>query len=154
MKQENQPSFSSLCREHDELTRLMDAHQRALIFRNIDAAVTAITAFRSALRRHIQFENERVLPLYADKGAETPGGTLEIFLAEHRKLRLDIDRLTRVTESLYSSRDLAGDIIALLDEEALFKGLLQHHSTREQNLLFPRLDERTTEDERRLCLGR
>src|ERR1043165_6660780 len=99
-------SFSSLTREHDELDRLLDAHQRALIYRNVDAAVAGINAFRSALHRHIEFENERLLPIYGDKGAETPGGTLEIFLAEHRKLRADASRLTRTTESLYTSRDL------------------------------------------------
>lgn len=78
---------------------------------------------------------------------------MQIFQAEHRKLREDIASLTRHTEALYSSNDILGSILALLDEEAMFKGLFHHHAQREQNLLFPRLDERATEDQRKKVLG-
>ena len=93
------------------------------------------------------------MPLYADQGAETAGATLEIFQAEHRKLRDGLTKLTRTTEALSASEDPIGSILALLDEETAFKGLLHHHASREQNLLFPRLDERTTEEERKMWLA-
>ena len=79
---------------------------------------------------------------------------MEIFQAEHRKLPEPTDKLTRKTQALFSSTDLMGSIISLMDDEALFKGLFHHHALREQNLLFPRLDERTTEEQRERLLGR
>jgi hemerythrin superfamily protein len=48
--------------------------------------------------------------------------------------------------------DMVGSILNLLDEEALFKGLFNHHALREQNLLFPRLDAVTSETEREEAL--
>jgi iron-sulfur cluster repair protein YtfE (RIC family) len=148
------PTFSSLARDHIELNELFNRHQRALFTRDVDLAVSTLARFNRQLERHIEYEERKLLPLYADKSAETAGGTLEIFQAEHRKLREDATNLMRLTESLYDSEDLVGSAIDLLDGETLFKGLLHHHSAREQNLLFPRLDERTTEEERRVWLAR
>lgn len=146
-------SFSSLVGEHAELDRLFNSHQRALLARNVDTALAVLTTFGDELTSHMDYEEEKLLPLYADLGAETAGGTLQIFQAEHRKLREDIASLTRHTEALYSSGDILGSILSLLDEEAMFKGLFHHHALRERNLLFPRLDERTTEDQRKKVLG-
>jgi iron-sulfur cluster repair protein YtfE (RIC family) len=147
-------SFSSLSKVHAELDRLFNRHQRALFASDVDTALETLKTFGGKLNRHIDYEEHRLLPLYADQGAETAGATLEIFQAEHRKLRDGLTKLTRTTEELSVSEDLTGSILALLDEETAFKGLLHHHASREQNLLFPRLDERTTEEERKMWLAR
>jgi len=149
----NQESFTSLAKEHEHLNELFDGHQRGLLEGNVDLALSALATFGGELERHLEFEEHRVLPLYADLGAETPGGTLALFQAEHAKLREAVERLTRRTEELYGARDIKGAIVALLDDEAMFKGLFHHHVGREEKLLFPRLDERTTEEERRTWLN-
>lgn len=146
-------SFSSLQSEHGELETLFDAHQRALLARDLEAAIATLATFRTVLAGHIQYEESILLPLYAKKGAETPGGTLRIFQAEHEKLLAVAETLRRRAEALDSSGDALGSILSLLDEEALFKGLFHHHSLREQNLLFPRLDACTTGTERKEALG-
>lgn len=138
--------------EHSELETLFNTHQRALLAKDVDGALGSIMRFGNMLVRHILYEEKTVLPLYAAKAGETPGGTLQIFHAEHRKLRESAARLRRRTAALKGSSDMLGSIIGLLDEEAMFKGLFQHHSLREQNLLFPRLDASTTEDERKKAL--
>jgi hemerythrin-like domain-containing protein len=146
-------TFSSLSKEHAELERLFNRHQRSLLARNIDKAVSVLRTFEGELNRHIDFEEQRLLRLYADLGAETPGGTLQIFQAEHAKLRDSVAKLARRTEELSASNDLTGAILVLLDEETAFKGLFHHHASREQNLLFPRLDDRTTDEEREMWLS-
>jgi regulator of cell morphogenesis and NO signaling len=145
-------SLSSLVSEHDELEELFDKHQRALLMRDIGAAFATITTFENTLKRHIRYEDDVLLPLYAAKKAETEGATLPIFHAEHRKLRETAANLAHTTGALYDSSDLLGSILKLLDEEALFKGLFSHHTLREKNLLFPRLDAYTTELEREKLL--
>jgi hemerythrin-like domain-containing protein len=105
------------------------------------------------LERHIALEDQVLLPLYAAKGAETEGGTLTIFHAEHRKLREMVAALARDTEALGSSTDLLGSILKLFDQEAMFKGLFSHHADREENLLFPRLEACTTAAERGRALS-
>lgn len=146
-------SFSSLVGEHAELDRLFNSHQRALLEGNVGTALAVLKTFKDELLEHIAFEEKRLLPLFAEEGGETEGATLAIFQAEHRKLGKDAAALAGKTEALYTSSDLMGAILALLDEETMFKGLLHHHALREKNLLFPRLDERTSEEQRERLLG-
>ena len=153
MKNTSSHSFSSLENEHTKLEHLFDSHQRALLEKNLNAALAALNTFAGELHRHIAYEEQTLLPLYAEEGGETEGGTLEIFQAEHRKLREGAASLTRKAEALSASTDLMGSILALLDEETMFKGLFRHHALREKNVLFPRLDERTTEEQRKRMLG-
>ena len=133
---------------HSELDALFEKHQRAILCRDLAGAAAILRTFATALGRHIAFEDEVLLPLYASKGAEVEGGTLPIFHAEHRKLREMTGRLVLETEAADTSPDLLGAILRLLDDEALFKGLFAHHAMREENLLFPRLEACTTEAEK------
>ena len=80
-------SFSAVLSEHVDLEHLFENHQRALLSKDVGAALATITTFENALKRHISYEDEVLLPLYASKGAEVEGGNLPIFHAEHRKLR-------------------------------------------------------------------
>jgi iron-sulfur cluster repair protein YtfE (RIC family) len=139
--------------EHAELDRLFNSHQRALLEGNVGTALAVLRTFNDELFEHIDYEEEQLLPIFAEEGGETEGATLAIFQAEHRKLRKNADALAGKTEALYASSDLTGSILALLDEETMFKGLLHHHTLREKNLLFPRLDERTTEEQRERLLA-
>jgi regulator of cell morphogenesis and NO signaling len=141
-------SLSFLLSEHHELDEFFNKHQRALLMRDLDGAVAMLTTFENALNRHIAYEDEVLLPLFAAKRAETEGATLPIFHAEHAKLRQMCAKLSQDAINLYDSCDILGSILKLLDEEALFKGLFSHHAQRETNLLFPRLDACTTELER------
>jgi len=145
-------SFASLLIEHMDLDHLFERHQRALLSKDLGAAFATINTFENALKRHIGYEDDVLLPLYESKGAEVEGGTLPIFHAEHRKLSEMAANLSLHTGALYDSTDMLGSILKLLDEETLFKGLLSHHTQREENLLFPRLDGCTTEAERKAAL--
>jgi iron-sulfur cluster repair protein YtfE (RIC family) len=146
-------SFSSLVGEHAELDRLFNSHQRALLEGNVGTALAVLNAFKDELLEHIDFEEEKLMPIFAEEGGETEGATLAIFQAEHRKLRKEAAALAGKTQALDMSSDLTGAILTLLDEETMFKGLLHHHALREKNLLFPRLDERTTKEQRERLLG-
>ena len=147
-------SFSSLLSEHADLEALFNTHQRALMTRDLEPALGAIVKFENLLKQHIAFEEEVLLPIYNAKRLQTLGGTVPIFQAEHRKLVQFIAKLTRYTEALPESSDILGSILKLLEEEAMFKGLLHHHSLREKNLLFPRLDAYTSEPEREKAWSR
>jgi hemerythrin-like domain-containing protein len=146
-------SFSSLVGEHSELDRLFNEHQRALMEGNVGTALAVLDTFADELYEHIDYEEEKLLPIFAEEGGETEGVTLKILQAEHQKLRKDTDKLAREAQALYASSDLTGAILSLLDQETMFKGLFHHHALREKNLLFPRLDQCTTPEQRERMLG-
>jgi hemerythrin-like domain-containing protein len=141
-------SLAVLLEDHEELHALFDSHQRARLAKDIDNAVAILLKFQESLLQHIGFEEAFLLPKYAQEGGETAGGTLAIFQAEHQKLKTVTERLTRQATHLYGAGDLDAQIIAIFDEETLFKGLFEHHALREKNILIPRLDALTTSAER------
>lgn len=145
-------SLDLLLGEHEEVRKLFDIHQRALLAGDVENAVSILSKFRDDLERHVGFEEAWLLPKYAQEGGETAGGTLTIFQAEHRKLKDMMEALFREALGLYTATDLDGAIISILDKEALFKSLLEHHMHREQNILLPRLEARTTPAERKELL--
>jgi iron-sulfur cluster repair protein YtfE (RIC family) len=146
-------SLTAVLKDHRELDNIFHSHQRALLARDIDSAVGLLTKFQDSLERHIRYEEDVLLPLYVQKHAETEGGTLKIFQSEHRRLKELTDKLTQMTARLYGAPDLMGGILEIFDKETMFKGLFSHHATREQNILFPRLDAFTTATERAKLLG-
>ena len=91
--------------------------------------------FQHSLSRHIAFEESHLLPKYAQEGGEVAGGTLAIFQAEHRKLLEMMDKLAKDCMALFAAADLDGQIIVILDQETLFKGLLSDEEDKEKRSL-------------------
>lgn len=141
-------SFATLLHDHEELNTLFENHQRALLSKDIGRANSALIGFRRLLDEHIRLEEESILPLFVAKHAESPGATRQLFQAEHRKITEIADKLANETLKLSAAADLDRCVIDLMDQEALFKSLLSHHTLREQNGLFPKLDSCTTQKER------
>ncbi len=106
------------------------------ISKDVPAAFAAIVTFENNLNRHIAFEEEVPLLLHRAKEGEVEGGTLPIFQAEHQKPRDSAARLAHHTDALYTTSDVLGAILRLLDEEALFKGLVAHHTLRSKTFCF------------------
>jgi hemerythrin-like domain-containing protein len=151
----SQPSFLSLLVPHAELDELFYQHQEALLALDIRLALERLQAFQRALCRHMADEEELLLPLYGERAGPIPGGAATLFLAEHRKM---LQLLTGFREQLAvlegAPPDLKRQVLHLLDQESMFKHLVEHHDLREQNILYPTLDQVTSEAERRELLSR
>ncbi len=138
-------------RVHDELAELFHRHQVALLDRDAKAAAAGLAAFRSALEAHIDAEEQLVLPVFAARGGAQTDSPPEFFRREHDKLRSDAGELVAATAALAARPDDRVDdraLLALLDREAAFKNLMLHHDLRERNVLYPRVAEWTTPEER------
>jgi hemerythrin-like domain-containing protein len=79
-----------------------------------------------------------------------PGGAVELFIAEHKKIRGFLAEFRQALGELRKQKGLAlkHKAIELLDREGMYHGLLQHHHAREQNALYPWLDLLTSVEER------
>jgi hemerythrin-like domain-containing protein len=147
-------SFLSLLDIHERLKELFLAHQEALLKLEIELARERLRHFERELREHMRHEEEWLLPVYQRAG-RIPGGAVEFFTGEHRKMLELLGRLQAALEQLAShSPDLSRQVIELFDAEAVFKQVVEHHDLREQNILYPALDRVTTEQERGELLSR
>ena len=147
-------TFSALLQVHEHLSELFWQHQEALVQLDLDTARERLLLYRKELAAHIDVEERLLLPVYARAGV-IPGGPPEFFIGEHERMMRFLDRFEIAIEGLFfEGEDLLRKVIALLDQEAAYKSLLQHHENRESNLFFPALDRVTTDSEREELIDR
>jgi hemerythrin-like domain-containing protein len=141
-------SFSDLLALHGQLDRLFVEHQRALIRLELDRAERLLDEYETELLTHIRDEERLMLPLYRDRVKAPVGGAAEIFAGEHEKLRQFLALFRQEMGKIRTAGDIELGVLFLIDSQHLFKRLLVHHDTREKKMLYPLLDEVTTEAER------
>lgn len=141
-------SFSDLLRLHHELDELFFEHQRALIRGDLEVALAKLEGYEKELLDHIWDEEEVLLPIYAARAEAPVGGSAEIFLNEHRKIREYLVLFKAEFVKLSAAGDLERAVIFLLDSQVIYKRLLVHHDTRERKFLYPLLDQITNEPEK------
>lgn len=141
-------SFNDLLQVHRELDELFFQHQRALMRIEIDRAEAVLAEYSRDLLAHIRDEEEVMLPIYGERVNAPVGGAMDIFLAEHEKLRQFLALFAEEINKIRKLDDLERGVLFLIDSQHLFKRLLVHHDTREKKMLYPLLDQVTTEAER------
>lgn len=141
-------SFEKFLLIHTKLDELFLEHQRALLRLDTTSALMALERYEDELLAHIRDEEELMLPVYRERVSPPLGGTPEIFIGEHDKLRQYLTLFKEAVIKLDDAEDLEKEVLWLLDSQHLFKRLLVHHDTRERKMLYPLLDEVTTEEER------
>ncbi|HUE80642.1 MAG TPA: hemerythrin domain-containing protein [Pyrinomonadaceae bacterium] len=141
-------SFSDLLMLHKQLDELFFEHQRALIRGELETALEKLEAYESKLLDHIWDEEEVLIPIYGDRAEAPLGGSAEIFLNEHRKIREYLNLFKAEFTKLFAANEFERAVIFLLDSETTFKRLLVHYDTRERKFLYPLLDQVTTEQEK------
>ncbi|HXI24512.1 MAG TPA: hemerythrin domain-containing protein [Pyrinomonadaceae bacterium] len=141
-------SFNDLLDVHRELDELFFQHQRALMRIEIDRAEEFLAEYSRDLLAHIRNEEEVMLPIYAERVKAPVGGAADIFMGEHEKLRQFLALFAAEIEKIRQTDDVERGVLFLIDSQHLFKRLLVHHDTREKKMLYPLLDEVTSEAER------
>jgi hemerythrin superfamily protein len=141
-------SFSDLLRVHQQLDDLFLEHQRALMRLDLSRAASLLGEYETQLLAHIRDEEDVMIPLYRQRAAAPIGAAAEIFLGEHDKIRQFLALFKAEIEKIKKSDDIERGALFLIDSQHLFKRLLVHHDTRERKMLYPLLDEVTTERER------
>lgn len=138
-------TFGQLLDDERQLIERFIEHQTALMALDIKAARRHFDAFAAEQRRHIEIEEALVLPLFSQRAGRIEGGGPELFLAEHRRIEQFLRDIDARLQALPPEPRAALDLI---DFEWLFKQLMDHHDTRERNVLYPTLHQVTSPEER------
>lgn len=149
-------SFLELLRLHHELDELFLAHQEALLSLDISCASEILKRYEAKLLTHMREEEELLIPLYQARAETIPGGPVELFLGEHKKMRRFVTEFHETLSRLVAEKSarLRQAVIGLLDRQFMYKHLVEHHDLREKNILYPWLDRVTSEEERARLLER
>lgn len=147
------PSLAAWLAPHVHFEQLLEKHRIALMQLDLPVAQRTLEEFARALREHIALEEQWILPRYAALEAP-PGGALALFTGEHQKLLDFVRRFERALRTLAAEGPAHRKVLPLLDQQATFKNLLEHHDARERNLLYPTLERSLSREELDALCGR
>ncbi len=147
------PFLTAWLAPHARLDALLEKHRIALMQLDLPVAQRALEELAGALREHIALEEHWILPRYAQLEAP-PGGALVLFTGEHQKLLDFVRRFERALKTLAAEGPAHRKVLPLLDQQATFKNLLEHHDARERNLLYPTLERSLSREELAALCGR
>lgn len=147
-------SFLVLLHTHEALDELFLLHQEAVLGLELPLATRQLDEFARGLREHIRVEEEILLPLYAQRVERIPRAGPELFSGEHERLSEALARFAAALEAFKTKGLKPRGALEYLDQQYIFKHLAEHHNLREEQYLYPLLDQVTAEDERRELLAR
>lgn len=148
-------SLLALMDVHAKVDELFDVHRDRIVELRFADALDALLAFEREFLRHMKDEDDAVLPLYEARVGHVLGGDPEFFRLEHRNLVRNLEAIKEELRRLVA--DPAAGVRAahkFLAREHLFLQILEHHTLREKNVLYPRLDAALTDEEREALLKR
>lgn len=146
------PSFLDLLNTHRDIFAVFLEHQEALLRRNFPLALRRLRSYERRIKRHIQEEEELLMPVYSRAG-KVPGGDPQLFIGEHQRIAEFIERLKKLLpRKKGQGKNATRQAIEILYQEAMFRWLIEHHDEREKQILYPTLDRVTTAAERESIL--
>lgn len=123
-------------RDHERLLVLLEAARQC---QDAEQGQKLYLAFRTGLRRHMQWEEELLFPLLEPSAQEL--GPVASFRREHERMRVLMDAAL-----VYEYPGAAPEVMVL-------KQLLEDHHSREDRLLYGVLDVRCSQEQKTRLLA-
>jgi hypothetical protein len=131
---------------HRGLDEFFLLHQEAVLLGRFDVAIQLLNGFKELHHLHMGFEDETLIPKLDGLG-DRGRWPASLYTAEHAKVQELMGKteanLLSLSKGQLSNKDLRREIIAFLDQEKTFKGLMEHHHEREEAGMLPELDSQT-----------
>ncbi len=138
------------------MSTLLEANQRwhSLLDASYQAFLESLTAldlslarkqwlsFETSLKAHIDFEQAIIEPLTKD----WEGNTLKLIQSDHLILNRLLPRLETTLAQIERADATRTELVRKLDAFIKLRNVLQHHDLREQENLYPLLDEQLDDD--------
>ncbi len=124
--------------DHDRLDELFKTFQR-LKRSDFAKAKEAFKDFKFGLQRHIVWEEDLLFPLWEEKTGMAEGGPTFVMRKEHRQIGEQLEAIHQKVAEQNPDSD---------QEEQALLTLLGSHNMKEERVLYPSIDQVTSEDER------
>ena len=126
--------------DHDRLDNKIKMYSAEKLV-NIEQANGIFLFFKRELERHITWEEDILFPIFERKSGIKDDGPTSVMRIEHIQIK---NHLQKIKEKLHAK------IIQnpCKEEVALFK-MLESHNQKEENILYPGIDNLTSEQEKK-----
>jgi iron-sulfur cluster repair protein YtfE (RIC family) len=124
--------------DHDRLDELFKTFQK-LKRSDFAQAKEAFNEFKFGLQRHIVWEEDLLFPLWEEKTGMSEGGPTFVMRSEHRQIGQQLEAIHDKVAEQNPETD---------QEEQTLLDLLGSHNMKEERVLYPAIDQVTTQEER------
>lgn len=125
-------------KDHDRLDRLFKEFQR-LKYTDFQRAKEYFIAFKCGLQRHIIWEEEILFPLFEYKTGMANAGPTFVMRLEHKQIRQMLEDIYTKVKDFNTQTNR---------EEERLMSIMFLHNTKEENVLYPAIDECTCAEEK------
>ena len=125
--------------DHDRLDNKIKKYSTEKLV-DIERAESIFLSFKSELERHIIWEEDILFPVFERKTGIKDGGPTSVMRIEHIEIKKYLQEIKRKLH-VKKIQD------PCKEEVALFK-VLQSHNQKEENILYPGIDNLTSEQEK------
>ncbi len=129
--------------DHDRLDSKIKTYSADKLV-DIERAESIFLSFKSELERHIIWEEVILFPVFERKTGIKDGGPTSVMRAEHIQIK---NHLQEIKKKLHAKKIQD----PCKEEVALFK-VLESHNQKEENILYPGIDNLTSEQEKELMI--
>ncbi len=147
--------FTEFLAIHVELDDVFLLHQEALLLLDLEAARELLAIYRGLLDVHMRHEEQVILDLF-DRAGPIKKWPRVLYTGQHEKMLWHLERMATALDGIVSAPgpQLRRTVLELLDTQATYKHLLEHHDGAEREGLFPITDGVVPEAERAEVIGR
>ncbi len=132
-------------KDHDRLAQLFDKFKN-LKYKSLIKAIPIFHDFKIGLQRHIVWEENILFPIFEDKTDMHEEGPTAVMRSEHREIKEFLERI--------HNKLIKGEINRFNELENNLFNTLKAHNEKEENILYPWIDNSTTEAERKKLFAR
>ena len=133
-----------MTQDHQRLESIFRNYQSALP-QNPAEALQHFRKFREGLERHIVWEEDVLFPVFEDRTNTHAQGPTAVMRVEHERIK---DLLARIQSALEQQKTDLAD----LDNDLL--NILRGHNDKEEQILYPWIDQVLSDAERRGLFSR
>ena len=126
--------------DHDRLDNKIKMYSTEKLV-NVERAEGIFILFKSELERHIIWEEDILFPVFERKTGIKDGGPTSVMRIEHIEIKKYLQEIKRKLH-VKKIQD------PCKEEVAIFK-VLESHNQKEENILYPGIDNLTSEQEKR-----
>ena len=126
--------------DHDRLDNKIRMYSTEKLV-DIERAESIFLSFKNELERHIIWEEDILFPVFEKKTGIKDGGPTSVMRMEHNQIKNHLQEIKRKLHTKINQDPCK-------EEVALFK-MLESHNEKEENILYPGIDNLTSEQEKK-----
>jgi len=137
--------FEFMSRDHDRLDNIFEEFKKVRIS-DMSNSAPLFHDFKAGLQAHIAWEEDIMFPIFERETGMRDAGPTAVMRMEHQHIKKFLEEI--------GAKIQMGELQGIDEAEIGLLGVLGSHNQKEENILYPALDNLTGEQEKEQVISR